>query len=194
MIGGLVLRNRIFSEAVNEMNERGVKFTMDDLARRLGISKRTLYENFSSKEELVGSILTSAIAEIKTKRDRIANDPTLDIPEKFKQIMLVRPSLCPEKTDCVALDIKKFLPDQWRIVEEDIEERWEIIEKLIHQGEQTGCFRKVFFPAVRAMFKGAFHEFANHNYLLQHKVTMKEMIEFMTDILLYGLVTKTNQD
>ena len=33
--------------------ENGVKFTMDELANRLGISKKTLYERVRSKEELV---------------------------------------------------------------------------------------------------------------------------------------------
>lgn len=37
--------------------ETGTQFTMDTLAARLNISKRTLYEHFSSKEELVEDLL-----------------------------------------------------------------------------------------------------------------------------------------
>lgn len=193
-MGGWSLRNRIMREAMKEMNEHGVRFTMDDLARRLGVSKRTLYENFSSKEEIIGFILQNALAEIKEKREAILKDNQLDAREKFKQIMAVRSSLCAESTDRVGIEIKKCMPEQWKKVEADIEEVWEVLENLIHEGEKNGSFRPVFFPAVRVMFKGAFYEFANHNFLLQHKVTMKEMIAFMTDILLFGLVPKRSRD
>ncbi len=179
---------------MEELNEHGVKFTMDNLARRLGISKRTLYENFASKEELIGFILQAALDEIKIKREAIFTDSQLDIQEKFKQLLLVRPSLCYQSTDRVAIEIKKFMPDYWRPVEASIDELWRMIESLIREGEQAGCFRTVFFPAVRVMFKGAFHEFANHEFLLQNKVTMREMIVFMTDILLFGVVNKENAE
>nr|WP_173812793.1 TetR/AcrR family transcriptional regulator [Dendrosporobacter quercicolus]NSL48209.1 TetR/AcrR family transcriptional regulator [Dendrosporobacter quercicolus DSM 1736]SDM09169.1 transcriptional regulator, TetR family [Dendrosporobacter quercicolus] len=188
------MRNRILCEAMKEMNERGIKFTMDDLARRLGVSKRTLYENFASKEEIIAFIFKNALAELKEKRELIINDEQLDIREKFKQIMAVRPTLCAETTDRIAIEVKKFMPKQWKKVEDDMEELWESVESLIREGERTGCFRPVFFPAIRVMFKGAFHEFANHNFLLQNKVTIKEMIELMTDILLFGLVPKDSRD
>ena len=99
------MRQRIMDGAMAEMHERGIKFTMDDLARRLGMSKRTLYENFSSKEELVGSLLAAAIAELKAKREAIARDETLDIREKFRQMMTVRPALWSERTENLMLDI-----------------------------------------------------------------------------------------
>jgi AcrR family transcriptional regulator len=176
--------------ALNEMNDRSIKFTMDDLARRLGMSKRTLYENFASKEEIVGFLLTEAIAEIKEKREAIINDDQLTICEKFKQVMTVRPYWCTETTDRISIDIKRCMPEQWQKVEKAMDELWEITERLVQEGVRQGYFRPVFFPAVRTMFKGAFNEFANHTFLLQHKVTIREMVDYMTDILMFGLVEK----
>ena len=187
------MRQRIMREAMIELNERGIKFTMDDLARRLGISKRTLYENFTSKEELIGFLLAEAIAEIKEKREAIAKNDTLDIRDKFKQMMTVRSSLWSESTDLLAIDIKKSMPEQWQKVESTLDELWEMIEDLLREGARIGCFRPVFFPAVRVIFKGAFNEFANYPFLLQHKVTVKEMIDYTFDILMFGLVAQENQ-
>lgn len=177
---------------MSELNERGIKFTMDDLARRLGISKRTLYENFASKEELIGFLLAEAVAEIKERREAIAKDQTMDIREKFKQMITVRPVLWNETADHITLDIKKNMPTQWQKLECAMDELWQMIEDLMHEGVRTGCFRPVFFPAVRVMFKGACNEFANYSFLLTHKVTVKEMIDSMLDILMYGIVTKEN--
>ena len=149
------MRQRIMDGAMAEMHERGIKFTMDDLARRLGMSKRTLYENFSSKEELVGSLLTAAIAELKTKREAIARDETLDIREKFRQMMTVRPALWNERTENLMLDIKKSMPDQCKKLESTMDELWQVIEDLLHEGARTGYFRPVFFrlfePCLKAL-------------------------------------------
>lgn|GEM_PF-398551 len=186
------MRNRIICQAMKEMNEYGIKFTMNDLARHLGISKRTLYENFASKEELIGFILKMVLAEIKAEREAIVNNDQLSIQEKFRQILTIRSSICAESTDRAAIDIKKYMPELWKKAERDMEEMWQIMENLICEGEKIGCFRKVFFPALRVMFKGAFHEFANHSYLLQHKITIHEMLDRMTDILLFGVVSQEN--
>jgi len=187
------LRQRIMDGAISELNERGLKFTMDDLARRLGMSKRTLYDNFSSKEDLIGSLLAQAVAEVKEKREVIAKNNTLDICEKFKQVMTVRTSIWNEKTDHALIDIKKSMPEQWRKIEDVKDELWGTIENIIREGVRTGCFRPVFIPAVRAVFSGAFNEFSNYQFLLKNKVTMKEMVDYTLDILMYGLVVQENR-
>ena len=48
------LRNRILKAAMTEFLHKGVKSVkMDDIANTLAISKRTLYEIYSNKEELL---------------------------------------------------------------------------------------------------------------------------------------------
>lgn len=47
------IRAKILAEALREIDQHGAEFHMDDLARQLRISKRTLYEYFSSKQEIV---------------------------------------------------------------------------------------------------------------------------------------------
>jgi TetR/AcrR family transcriptional regulator, cholesterol catabolism regulator len=51
------LRDRIIQEAANLFKTYGIKsVTMDSLAGHLGISKRTIYEVFADKEELLVSV------------------------------------------------------------------------------------------------------------------------------------------
>ena len=48
------LRERILKAAMSEFFEKGIKAVkMDDIARRLSISKRTVYGIYSNKEELL---------------------------------------------------------------------------------------------------------------------------------------------
>ena len=74
-------RERIIEQAANMFAEQGIKsIRMDDIAKALGVSKRTLYEMFEDKEELLyHSIrfmqrrrMTTIEAEMKENRDTLA--------------------------------------------------------------------------------------------------------------------------
>lgn len=58
-------RKKIVDTALQMFNNRGCKgVTMDDIAQELHISKRTLYETFSNKEELLAECLMGVHDEI----------------------------------------------------------------------------------------------------------------------------------
>ena len=52
------MKDSILAAATEEIRLHGSSFRMEDLARRLNISKRTLYENFRSKNEILERILS----------------------------------------------------------------------------------------------------------------------------------------
>ena len=47
------IREQILDATVLVFNKKGMKFTMDDIARELGMSKKTIYTVFADKQELV---------------------------------------------------------------------------------------------------------------------------------------------
>jgi len=46
------LRENILESTLQIFNQKGLKFTMDDIAKEMGISKKTIYTVFKDKEEL----------------------------------------------------------------------------------------------------------------------------------------------
>lgn len=51
-------KQRIISEACTLFFSNGIRsVTMDDIAKHIGISKRTIYDNFNDKDELVRAVL-----------------------------------------------------------------------------------------------------------------------------------------
>lgn len=53
------IKERIIEESCAQFKRYGIKaVTMDSLASHMGISKRTIYENFSDKDELVMTVMT----------------------------------------------------------------------------------------------------------------------------------------
>ncbi len=55
---------------------------MNDLARVLGTSKRTLYAHYSSKDKLAEAVVEQFIAEMKQMEKDIYENESLDILEK----------------------------------------------------------------------------------------------------------------
>ena len=44
------MREKIIDATIEEFKQNGLKFTMNDLAKHLGISKKTIYTVFESKQ------------------------------------------------------------------------------------------------------------------------------------------------
>lgn len=48
------MREKIIDTAIEEFTKHGLKFTMNDVAKELGISKKTIYTIFESKQDVLG--------------------------------------------------------------------------------------------------------------------------------------------
>ena len=46
------LKEQILEEAMRQFNRDGFDFKMDDLAKELHISKKTIYKHFKNKEDI----------------------------------------------------------------------------------------------------------------------------------------------
>ena len=84
-------REKIINAAIDEFVDKGLKFTMDDVARRLYMSKKTHYTVFKDKEEMLLAVADYCFADIKRAEREVLNNPSLDIVEKIRQIIIAMP-------------------------------------------------------------------------------------------------------
>ena len=61
------LRQSIMESVINQFNQKGMKFTMDDISKKLHISKKTIYKEFDDKDELFYATVDYGFAAIKQK-------------------------------------------------------------------------------------------------------------------------------
>ena len=187
------MRVRIISAALAEMDEHGVRFTMGNLATRLGISKRTLYEHFESKEVLVEAIVDAIIADLQVQRLEIVNNPDLDVQQKLIRMLKVRSKLSTDVNDRVKMELGTQYPGLLKKAHKAKDEQWSIIEGVLQEGIDAGCFRPIFVPVLRKVLQGSVHEIMDYDFLLQNKTSFDEMIGHITDIILYGLIARNDQ-
>lgn len=104
-------------EVTGEFIERyGLKkFTMDEIARTLGISKKTLYQHFDSKQALITAYFEKVYTEDFAITEAILADETKDLSEKLYQVVASY-----EKhhiTMQVSEEAEKHFPKQWEQLE-----------------------------------------------------------------------------
>lgn len=121
----------------------GVKsVTMDDVARELGISKKTLYQQFADKNDMVKKIVLYHLNHQHSLCGSLYNnslnpiDFMLGISEMMgKMLAQVNPSLM--------YDLRKYHPEAFDLVDKFKHEFVrEQIKKNIEEGKQNGWYRK----------------------------------------------------
>lgn len=72
--------NRILTAAFDQAEDFGLRrFTMDDVARRVGLSRVTVYRYFPKKDQLINALLMRELRRFLTKLDEVLDaQPTPD--------------------------------------------------------------------------------------------------------------------
>lgn len=88
----------------------GIKsVTMDDVARDLGISKKTLYEYFKDKEDLISKVLDQALA-IHHGRIQTIESKKLNAVEELLELYRMIHHMFADYNPSMEYDIRKYYP------------------------------------------------------------------------------------
>lgn len=136
-----MLRKRIIQQATDLFSLHGIKnISMEDLAFSLGISKRTIYQNFKNKEDILKNcILTSRknrnrrIIEIMSQSENVVHG-CLQIINDYKYTRLPT-AICWE-------DIYKYYPETYQYILEDVGKSNLYLKRLLKEGIKGNYFRK----------------------------------------------------
>ncbi len=119
----------------------GIKsITMDDIARELGMSKKTLYQLVSEKNELVDIVLTSEFHYFKEKLQKIKNKSHDAVLQLININALLYEFLC-EFSQAANYDLQKYHPAIYDRIHEDYVT---MFLTVIHENLVKGKSEKVF--------------------------------------------------
>ncbi|MBU2700848.1 AcrR family transcriptional regulator [Sporomusaceae bacterium BoRhaA] len=183
------MRERIMMGAVEEIREKGMKFTMSALARRVGVSKRSLYEHFESKEALVYSIIEAILEDANKKRLAVIADEQLTYQEKLKKVLTTQSTLFSPLDDKKCIEIKRFFCTRSiKKLDEIFEKQYLIVTDFLELGVKTREIRWVYLPVFEKMIRGTMNEIVDYQFLAENNVSVDKARDYMIDILIYGLI------
>lgn len=132
-------KERILKEAAAMFIDEGIKSVrMDDIAMRLGVSKRTIYEMFSDKSDL----LEQSLACYFEQKRRQMEERTKGASNVIEEIFVIMGEMKHGEHHKVLIgNLKKFYPEIHRRIEEEAQ-RFSAREfdRLLDRGMEQGLF------------------------------------------------------
>jgi AcrR family transcriptional regulator len=135
---------RIVSAARDHFFAHGFRgVTMDDLAAELGMSKKTLYAQFSSKTTLVRAVMLDKFRSVETDLDAIMTRSAADPLTALQQLLACMQRHTGEIQPPFVRDMRRETPELFKLVEE---RRRQVIQRyfgrIFNQGQRAGIIRK----------------------------------------------------
>ena len=121
----------------------GIKsITMDDVANDLGISKKTLYQFVTDKDDLVGKFIDMEIELKQEEINRCFNVRYNAIEELF-EISVFMKKMMRDQNPATEHDLKKYYPHHYqKIVKTRRERMYHYLLMNLIKGKEEGLYRK----------------------------------------------------
>ena len=134
---------KILSAAAELFRQYGFKaITMDDIARRAGISKKTLYQHFANKNEIVNETVIWYKSRICNNCEAVMSESANAVEAMVRtQVMMDHEH---KQMNPVALyEMQRYFPEAYQIFREKlVEQDVEIIKATIKNGIEEGLYRE----------------------------------------------------
>lgn len=136
------IKDRIIQASIELFHKYGIKsVTMDDIAKHLGMSKKTLYQHFKDKDDLV---TTKTLHDLETRIKQVdeifknSADAVEELMESMKYIAEIFKDMNPR----VFYDMQKYHAEAWQKFREFKDKVIVgMIERNLNRGVQEGLFR-----------------------------------------------------
>jgi TetR/AcrR family transcriptional regulator, cholesterol catabolism regulator len=120
----------------------GIKsVTMDDVARELGISKKTLYIHFSDKDDLVMQVLNFE-SKKRAQEFKKIYERKLNAIEELLEVNRYMNHMMRDHSTVIDYDLKKYYPEHYAKTQEMRREKmFESVINNMKKGKKEGLFR-----------------------------------------------------
>jgi len=166
----------------------------------VALAKKTLYEVFKSKEELIEAIINWSLKQMdnfwETIINKIENDPSTDFTEVFHQLMLRVNILISIITKPFLVDLKRFYPNLWSYILEFRTEKMAMyFGRLLEFGQKTGYVRN----DIDSKLAFYIHYFVLDNILTPEVISdlslnTNEILDNIFKILFTGILTEKGKE
>lgn len=164
--------------------------SMDDIARELGMSKKTIYKFVENKDDLVMKAIMAHMesegCHIMTMREksRDAVDEMILMGEyRIQELSKINPS--------VVYDLLKYHRKVWDEMEQFFTGHFkELMVQNILKGQEEGLYRKELDPDITALLNiSAGSAIIEQRFFQSHKYNLTEVFKVHIELVLYGMCT-----
>jgi AcrR family transcriptional regulator len=187
------MREHIFGAASELFFQFGFsKVTTDEIAASAGISKKTLYKYFDSKEVLFTEVIGRTIQALAEEVEATLEDGEADFPEKLSRLIELRAAQLSRIKQPLISDVQRNFPALWKQVEEERRTKLEAyLGQLLGEGVKQGVFRPdIDAKMLEMVYMSAITGIINPENLARIPYSAQEATDAIMRIIFTGVLTE----
>jgi len=177
------LDQKIYKEALRLVKEVGVPFKMDDISNALGISKKTIYKSYSSKEILLKRIIDEARVNITSHQRAVMYDNSLSNSTRLIEMITYIPDEYPIFLYSSIRELKHYYPELLPLLEQLQHDQWGKIEQVLNELTITKQIKPISNDVFRSIYLSSFRLVDS----VSNKVDLSKVLSEVADILMNGI-------
>jgi AcrR family transcriptional regulator len=146
-------KKQLIDIVLNLFQEQGANFKMDDVAKAMKISKKTIYKEYGNKETLIIFIVKAIFKGIEHKLSIIMEDDSYNTLEKLIHVNCAFPDV-KEIDYHKALMLKNDFREPYDMFIHYIEDNWDLNRQLFTQAIQEGYIKPIDFDVYKMIMLG----------------------------------------
>jgi len=175
-------RDKFFKEGFH-------KTSMDELARELKMSKKTIYKHYPSKENLIEEVVDDLLREF-SKKITLVLEKEIDAVGKIQGLLSILSNLFLKISDKWLKDMQCYTPHLWAKIDAfRTRTMYRNIGKIFEQGKKEGLFEERPVELLLVIFISSMRAIVSPDFLLNNKFSYTEAVEQAFQILLNGILT-----
>ncbi len=170
---------------------RGIKnITMDDIAKQLKISKRTLYEMFETKSNLINIIIKRKLDEVKRIIEKFIKESenAVDVMVNISKTII---QMYKDSHSSLLQDLKKYYRETWLEID-NFHNNYilHVVQQNLERGIDEGFYRAEISPKIlSAFYIIQLQLFSNLSNFKLKKENHEKLITQFFDYHIYGILS-----
>lgn len=186
------MKERILAEAERLFWKYGVRsVTMEDIARQLGISKKTIYQHFTDKEQILYQVIQEKTGRNQSEMDCMVVETDNPVEEILGVLNMMR-NQADQVSPNLLIDIKKYYPQAFALFRQYKEGHiMRSILENIQKGISQGIYRSDINPTILARLRVEQIELAfNHDLFPSDQYSMHDVQAELMHHFVRGMLTE----
>jgi len=165
------------------------KTNLSDVAKSVGVSKRTVYQYFPAKEILLKEAVENVKAEISSELKSVLKSRG-NSAKKLFAIGEILGRRFQKMTDLFMEDIKTNLPEVWSDIENFRRDFiFKNITRLLEQGKREGMVIKKPTAILIAVIVASIEAVVHPEFIVNNSISAHEALETTLHIVISGILT-----
>lgn len=163
------------------------KYSMDNIATELNVSKATLYHYFSSKDEMVEICLLRVLGQLG-EFEQISKNNSMDFESRFYKMLELFSTAFADISNLFLADLQDEYPVLWQQVQTFIEYVTQVLTDFYNDGKKAAIFTDIDTAILVVSDKMFFNAISDVEFLKKNNITLRRAFDEYFRMKCFGFI------